>query len=63
MKTRLTSLNQIVLIPETDEEKLILASWQGRDIEFGTCINNAGMDHPQRFVTLTIYFKEKANND
>ena len=60
MKARLSSLNQVVLIPESDEEKLILGSWINRDIEFGHCVNNAGMDHPTRFVTISIYFKEKS---
>jgi hypothetical protein len=55
MRVRINSLKSFTIIPDSDEEKLVIDSWFGKhDWDVSPCVNNAGMDHPARFTSLTF---------
>ena len=59
MKIRISSLNSITIVPESDAEKLILDSWYSRGVIVSPTINCAGQGHPERFISYTIIFVHK----
>ena len=61
MKVRISSLNSITIVPESDAEKLIFDSWYSRVVVVNPTINNAGLNYPTRFISYTITFEEKPN--
>jgi len=59
MEAKIISLKSVSLKPETDEEKLIVDSWYGKKVVVSPTINNVGMDHPDRYISIVFELAEK----
>ena len=59
MKISISSLKSVCIKPENDLETLIMDDWYGKDVAVSSCINNAGLNFPQRYISYVITFEDK----